>query len=73
MLPTIVMNRARAPVKSAYRFSFLITARTQAISNTSQIKLIGFKKRSIIFDKKYIMRCACFDELATVAQHKTLD
>jgi hypothetical protein len=67
------MNRARVPVKNACRFSFLITARTQAISNTSQIKLIGFKNLSTIFDKKYIMRRACFGELAPVAQHKTPD
>ena len=73
MLPTSQMNRAREQEKSACRFSFLITARTQAISNTSQIKLIGFKNLYTIYDKKNILRRACFDELAAVAQHKMPD
>jgi hypothetical protein len=37
------------------------------------MKPIGSISRPTVFDKKYIMRRVCFDELAAVAQHKTLD
>jgi hypothetical protein len=43
------------------------------MSSISQIKPIGSISRPTVFDKKYIMRRACFGELAPVAQHKTLD
>jgi hypothetical protein len=37
------------------------------------MKPIGSISRPTVFDKKYITRCACFDELAAIAQHKTPD
>ena len=64
---------ARCLLPVFFLFQELRVIHRPQLTRTSQIKPIGSISRPTVLDKKYIMRRACFGELAPVAQHKTLD